>query len=205
MTNNPISLAHQTRQSGAALVTGLIFLVVLTMIGVTAARMSTLEERMSGNMRDRAIAMQAAELALRDAERDISNTVAASSRNVSGITGFVADCGASTGTIEDDGLCYNGASTWATAGWTASTWTTNLSAAPSVPYGLFTTRTSPTGTTPDSTKAIPVVSAQPRYIIEGIRKLPPGSGSEVIYYRITTRAVGANSNTVVWLQELFRP
>lgn len=200
MTNTRIPHVPMTRQTGAALVTGLIFLVVLTMIGVTAARMSTLEERMSGNMRDRAIAMQAAELALRDAERDVSNSVTASDRNIVGITEFVADCGASTSTIEDDGLCYNGASGYATAIWT----TASMTAAPSVPYGLFTTRTSPTGTTPDSTKAIPIVSAQPRYLIEGIKKSPPGSG-DVFYYRITVRAQGANPNTVVWLQEVFRP
>jgi len=57
--------------------------------------MSSLEERMSGNMRDRSLAMQAAEMTLRDAELDIRN-----SGRVSGITNFVAAC--------TNGLCYNG-------------------------------------------------------------------------------------------------
>jgi type IV pilus assembly protein PilX len=177
-------------QAGAALITGLIFLVLLTMIGVTAARMSTLEERMSGNMRDREIAMQAADMALRDAERDIMNSVPASARGISGITGFVTDCGASTtGSTTDDGLCYNGPAGYGTAIWT----TANMTAAPSVAYGAFTGAT-----------AIANLSAQPRYLVEGIRRTPPGGG-DTFYYRITVRAQGANPNTVVWLQEVFQP
>jgi len=196
MTNNLKPLSPHSRQSGAALITGLIFLVVLTMIGITAARMSTLEERMSGNMRDRSIAMQAAELALRDAERDILR-LGTGSRNpgISGITDFVADCDQdNTNNTADDGLCYNGPLGWATAAWTAANWTANMTAEPaSVAYGRFTGAT-----------AIAALSEQPRYLIEGMRKTPAGGG-EAFYYRITVRAQGANPNTVVWLQEVFKP
>lgn len=196
MTNAPNPLMSQMRQSGAALITGLIFLVVLSMIGVTAARMSTLEERMSGNMRDRSIAMQAAELALRDAERDILG-LGTTPRNpgIAGISDFIADCDADdTDDTADDGLCYNGPLAWATAAWTAANWTTNMTDEPtSVEYGRFTGAT-----------AIAALSDQPRYLIEGMRKTPPGGG-ESFYYRITVRAQGANPNTVVWLQEVFKP
>jgi type IV pilus assembly protein PilX len=186
----PSSHSANNRQTGAALITGLIFLVVLSMIGITAANMSTIEERMSGNMRDRSLAMQAAELALRDAERDIMGSVTAVARSISGITGFVADCGASTaGTTADDGLCYNGSAGYGTPIWTAA----NMTAAPSVAYGRFTNATNIAG-----------LSAQPRYLIEGIRKTPPGGG-QAFYYRITVRAQGANANTVVWLQEVLSP
>ena len=188
-----IPLAHARQQAGAALITGLIFLVVLTMIGITAARMSTLEERMSGNMRDRATAMQAAELALRDAIRDAINAVPASARNISGITNFVADCGASTsGTLTDDGLCYNGSAGYATPIWT----TANMTAAPSVEYGQFTGAANIDG-----------VANQPRYIIEGFLKSMPGGAVDApsSFYRITVRAEGARDNTVVWLQEVYRP
>lgn len=173
-------------QSGAALLTGLIFLVVLTMIGITSARMSTLEERMSGNMRDRSIAMQAAEMALRDAELDIQN-------RISGITGFTTDCGASTGATADDGLCYNGPTGFAVSIWT----TTSMTGAPSVAYGDNTNAA-------DITVSGQDLFAKPRYLIEGFRKTPPGGG-EAFYYRITVRAQGINSNTVVWLQEVFKP
>lgn len=164
------------QQQGAALITGLIFLIVLTMIGITAARMSTLEERMAGNLRDRALALQAAEVALRDAERDILN-----SGRVSGISNFVAAC--------TNGLCYNGPAGFAQPVWT----TVSMTAAPSVEHGTFT-----------GAAAIPLVSAQPRYLIEGIRKTPPGSG-ETFIYRITVRAQGMNPNTVVWLQSILKP
>jgi type IV pilus assembly protein PilX len=176
MSSHLPSQFSPTRQSGAALISGLIFLVVLTMIGITSARMSTLEERMSGNMRDRSLAMQAAELALRDAERDILT-----SGRISGITNFVAAC--------TNGLCYNGVGGYANPVWTA----VSMTAAPSVQYSAFT-----------SPQDIPGVSAQPRYLIEGIRRTPPGGGV-AYYYRITVRAQGVNPNTVVWLQEVFRP
>jgi type IV pilus assembly protein PilX len=52
--------------------------------------------------------------------------------------------------------------------------------------------------------ALTGLSAQPYYLLEGIRKTPPGSG-DTFYYRITTRAQGVNLNTVVWLQEVFKP
>ncbi len=58
-------------QQGASLVIALMFLIVLTILGLVAVRSSTVQERMAGNDRDRAIAFEAAEAALRDAERDI--------------------------------------------------------------------------------------------------------------------------------------
>lgn len=178
MTNG-YSFPRARRQRGAALLTGLIFMVIMTLLGITAARMAGLEERMSGNLRDRALAMQAAEMALRDAERDILN-----SGRIVGLANFVAAC--------TNGLCYNGTAGYATPVWT----TVSMTAAPSVAYGAQTAAT-----------AISGVSAQPRYLIEGMQKycwrncessLSPG-------YRITVRAQGANPNTVVWLQEVFKP
>ena len=64
-------------QRGSALIVGMIFLLVMTMLGVTAMQTTTLEERMAGNMRDRGIAMQAAELALRAGDADAVEAPAA--------------------------------------------------------------------------------------------------------------------------------
>jgi len=55
-------------EGGIALVVALVFLLVLTILGVTAMQTATLQERMAGNARDRTLALQAAEFALRDAE-----------------------------------------------------------------------------------------------------------------------------------------
>jgi Tfp pilus assembly protein PilX len=59
------------KQTGFVLVTSLVFLIVLSLLGVMALRGSLFEERMSANDRDRATAREYAEMALRDAERDI--------------------------------------------------------------------------------------------------------------------------------------
>lgn len=180
---NAASIHNARRQHGAALITGLIFMVILTLLGITAARMAGLEERMSGNLRDRSLAMQAAEMALRDAEQDIIT-----SGRISGLTNFVAAC--------TNGLCYNGGDGNANGvDWQATPiWTlASMTAAPSVEYGAIT-----------AAGDIDGVSADPRYLIEGIRKTPPGGGED-FFYRVTVRAQGANPNTVVWLQEIFKP
>ena len=189
-TNGHCSSCRAERQQGIALITGLIFLVVLTLLGVTAARMAGLEERMSGNMRDRSLAMQAAEMTLRDAERDILGG-AGITRNprISGLANFDRNC--------TNGLCNNG-----TAGANSGTnwavtpvWSiVSMTAAPSVAFGMNTGAT-----------LIPGLSAAPRYLIEGFMKNVSGGGAPVPFYRITVRAQGANPNTVVWLQEVFTP
>lgn len=55
-------------ERGAALVTSLVLLLVLTVIGVTAMMMTRMQERMAGNTRDLNLAFQGAEAALRDGE-----------------------------------------------------------------------------------------------------------------------------------------
>lgn len=54
-----------TTQRGAVLVVSLIFLLLLTLIGTTAMRTTTLQERMAGNTRDTNLSLQAAEAGLR--------------------------------------------------------------------------------------------------------------------------------------------
>lgn len=71
-------------QHGAALVVSLLFLLVLTMIGVASMQTTTLEEKMAGNMRDRGVALQAAESGIRDAEafiESVASTAAFSGSN----------------------------------------------------------------------------------------------------------------------------
>lgn len=59
---------------GIALVTSLVFLLVLTLLATGAMRETTLQERMAGNLRDRNLALQAAEAALREAENWVGST-----------------------------------------------------------------------------------------------------------------------------------
>lgn len=62
------SFTPPSHQQGAALIVSLIFLSVLTMLGMTTLGTALLESRMAGNARDRNLAFQAGEIAMRDAE-----------------------------------------------------------------------------------------------------------------------------------------
>ena len=61
----------QRRQQGAILIIALLFLVLLTIIGVSSISGVALEEKMASNLREQNVAFQAAESALRDAEIDL--------------------------------------------------------------------------------------------------------------------------------------
>lgn len=60
-------------QRGASLLVALVFLVIMAMLGITAANVTSLQERMAGHTRDRDLALQAAEAALRDAEQRLAD------------------------------------------------------------------------------------------------------------------------------------
>ena len=60
-----------SRQRGAALIVSLLLLAIVMLLATAGWQMGTQEERMVGQQRDRAIAFEAAEATLRDAERDL--------------------------------------------------------------------------------------------------------------------------------------
>lgn len=55
-------------EAGGTLIVGLITLLVMTLVGVSSMQVTSLEEKMAGNSRDRDLAFQAAESALRAGE-----------------------------------------------------------------------------------------------------------------------------------------
>jgi type IV pilus assembly protein PilX len=67
-----ISPKVMQKQQGVVLIITLLILLLLTVIGVNAMQTNTQEEKMAGNMRDRNLAFEAAEAALRDAEAFLS-------------------------------------------------------------------------------------------------------------------------------------
>ena len=174
---------------GFSLVTILVMMVVLVSLALAGMNSSLVQERMAGNARDRNIALQAAEAALRDAEADIE-------ANLTTTSAFVAAC---TG-----GLCLPPSMTsvsptsqplWQTIDWSA---TANQSRA----YGSVTAAT-----------ALPGVSSQPRYLIEQLPPLAPASGTSAnlasavddapMAFRITARGVGLRASTAVVLQATY--
>jgi type IV pilus assembly protein PilX len=159
-------------QRGAVLITGIIFMLVLTMLVLAMIRGGTFEERMARNARDQQRAMQSAEAVLRDAETYL---VSGAPFDPFDSTKFDAAC---TG-----GLCYKpGADQqWDKIDWTSQTITRSFSE-------------------PESKlKAVPAGFEQPRYIIE-ILTLPTKTSSaaqcENGLAKITARGVGITGATV---------
>ncbi len=66
----PLSSAH--RQKGISLLVVLILLVVTSILGIAVLRSSAMQERMGANLRDRSLAFQAAEGALRFAQDQLA-------------------------------------------------------------------------------------------------------------------------------------
>lgn len=93
-------------QRGVALIFALVFLLMLTLIGVTASKVTSLEERMAGNTRERDLAFEAAEAALRDAEQRLTTGANPAA--------FRASATAVVGT-NANGISFWNAYNWATA------------------------------------------------------------------------------------------
>ncbi|MHB8624196.1 MAG: pilus assembly PilX family protein [Sulfuricaulis sp.] len=61
------------QQRGATLITSLVFLIILTILGLAAVGTNTLDQRMAANLQDQHSAFQAAEASLRVGEESLNN------------------------------------------------------------------------------------------------------------------------------------
>lgn len=211
-----LAMPAPRRQAGAVLVVALLFLLIITMLGVTSMQSTTSEERMSGNTRDWNNALQAAEAALRDAWYDINGICAPGAggacaagtplRNpvISGATYF-GNGSATAGTCSSTGLCLpNGTFPHYTlldiSGWP------NGAAGPVYPvtFGTYTLSAGSTNIFATVASALAstmasqsqqLVVKQPQYVIEALC-MPDstaslgGVGCPKYYYRITARGYG---------------
>lgn len=162
-------------QQGVVLIVGLIMLLLMTLIGTTGMQMTSLEEKMAGNMRDRNLAFQAAESALAAGEFYLGNVAVFPSPFCSKANGRF---------LERDKDC-NPATVETTPVWESISWDNN----DSVAY----------------TGVLSNLSANPRYIIEDMGCIPPpGVCPGPHNYRITARAAGGSAETIVILQAIFQ-
>jgi type IV pilus assembly protein PilX len=173
----------------------LLSMLVLSFLALGAMNSSIVQERMAGNARDRNVALQAAEAALRDAEAEIE-------ANANAADGFTPEC--------DSGLCIPPSDT-ASAPKSAPIWQTLDWPTQSRAYGSRTLAPALLG--PGNT----ALASQPRYFIERLPTLPPRSGDssctgggcgnapndKARAYRITARAFGVHASTVVMLQSVY--
>ncbi len=169
---------YNKHQSGIALMIGLVMLLLLTIIMIAAMRVTMLEERMAGNLRNHNIAFQAAESALREAEAFIDSGDAVFDPLM-----------LSNGPFQNTApFCVNGL------------------CGTSLPLQSDQLSTLSSAVMQTAATGIATIPFEPEYIIELIRT-DPSTDSSRLYaiFRITTRAWGGDSkNSLVQLQSTYR-
>lgn len=177
---------RRTQQRGVTLIIALVFLVILTLLGATVALNNSLQIRMASGTRQRDLAFQAAEHAMKASETALNNVASAESIYIQDVISL--DPGAPTAT-KPDYLLLNGESHSNDATYWKSTfdWTTSGSVAV-------------IGISSD------LASANPRYTIEQMPKAtcPDDSAKTCFYYRTTAHGVGKDSDAEVVLQSMFK-
>jgi type IV pilus assembly protein PilX len=223
--HRPVSSTHRghraqqhPRDRGMALVVVLLFTIALTGIALVSARLALGGEGLARNQLDRQVARQAAEAALRDAERDLllSANGSATAPCLRGadrpvqnqVPRFTANCLRGQCSLKESDVAavkYSEATSTTTTGeawWPTQKggrWNDTVSTKPSVgSTGACETFTGavPLGTF-TGTRAIPAVAQQPEYLLEPLRR-----GSQLLF-RITARGFGYRPGTEVVLQSYF--
>lgn len=210
---------ERASQRGVAMVVVLMFLLALLGIAVFGARYATLGESLARNQLDYEVARQAAEAALRDAERDLL-LPAGPKPDLALCEREFLDGGSRSAFFSPDcskGQCYIDPADYKKMKWKDDTapseawwpeqgngkggkWNNDADTKPGdgggtcnftggVPLGTYT-----------GVPAIGGVALQPEYLIELMKR--PG-GNDV--YRITARGFGYSENTQVVLQTYFKP
>lgn len=204
-----------TRQAGATLVFSLVILALVTLLGVTSMRSSNNALKMASSARDHAVAFQAAEAALAQAEQVVLAANYSEDdficRNSTSNRCFNSTC--------TNGLCFSGdlanamyrddckiakPATTAEA-WPAKTfWENNGAALPKVQ--IAKTDLGNSGELDDETIAVP-------YMVEFLCYVPRdrqittdenNRNGGVPLYRVTVRAQGSAGRAAVMLQSVFR-
>jgi type IV pilus assembly protein PilX len=165
-------------QRGAAMVIALVMLLVLTLLATASARMTLLEERMTGNTQDRNVAFQAAEAGLRSGEAIAQAAVLPVFGGASG--------GLYTPAAPDE------APLWETLDWDSASAVHADAALDAAIEDLG-------GATADY-----IVEQLPRVPTPGESLTPDAPVEEASFYRITARGVGMAGNARVTLQTTFK-
>lgn len=220
MTRTPASLACER---GFTLVFAMLFLLIITVLGLSTMGTATMEERMARYSRDQNVAFQAAEAALRDGEKEILMGGVWTKRGalLSGATGFTADCGSG----DFLGLCMPAAAgepVWRLyLGRQRIMVNADKSVNPDkgVSYGQFTYAPADNAKPLDAPGANPPalpdaahggVAEAPKYLIEVMCVPTPGgslafgSCNKDPLYRVTALGVGGSNETQVLLQSVVR-
>ena len=185
------------RCRGTALLMCLLMIAVMTLLGMSGARIALQDERAGRNGRDRTLALQAAEAALLDAQLDIElpSTTPRGALFSTSAPRFPAGCG--VGVML--GLC---AGVTAGAAWQGIDFTDDAAAsARTAAYGQFTGQAMQVGIGPMQQRL-------PRYLIEAHADRRAGAAADLSaaarIYRISAMGFGAQDGTLVLLQAWYR-
>ena len=169
-------------QCGGALVAVMLLLLVTMLMALASLRTANLEERMAGHTRDRQVAFQLAEAALRDAEQTIATDVDGPFKPLRpGL--FTAACTA--------GLCGSAPDAPLWPSFTDADWASTKTWA----YGAAT-----------GAPAIPGGALAPRFAVEyqgTLQPIEPGKPC-IALFLLTVRGRGVSNATDVVLQSVYR-
>ncbi len=180
-------------QRGAVLITGLIFLVVLTLLGTTALQGTVLEEKMAGNLRDETLAFQAAEAALRSGEQFLEQVTLPEFNGENGLYHYacssVPDSGAEDENADEPLSCPSTPDPVTGMNWNADD-------------------------SIEADVAMEGVANQPRYFIEQLPSVPlmgdggsaqqSGASLNASMFRIVAQGTGGTETATVLLQSTYR-
>jgi len=181
MRNHTFPSGTPAKQSGVVMFVALILLLILSLLGVTAARMQTVEERMARNDDNRQLGAQAAEAALRVAENGL-------------LTGLYTNFAGNTNGLYAP-LLSNGSPL------TGMDWTIPANTLP------YTSSGPPLAAVPLAQQPRIVIENLPSVAVAGddisVTSLNPAS-PPVTVYRVTTQGVGADGTSTTTLQSIVR-
>jgi len=214
--NSPQRRTPIADQRGLVLPIVLIFLLIVLIVASVGIRRATMSEGITRNQLDYEIARQAAEAALRDAQRDVMLPKLAAAP--AGASCLRADrrlpdtvTPATFGTTCPLGQCRFDNAYYATSNWSAKTnpapwWPTAAASANSGMWGdnKGTASCTFTGGVPigtfTGTPNVVGVARQPEYLIEYFERF----SATQRFVRLTARGFGADANTEVVLQSYLR-
>ncbi|RDS85709.1 pilus assembly PilX family protein [Dyella psychrodurans] len=214
MKEEPKAYVHSMRsdrQRGFALVVALIFLMLVTLLALSACERSLLQERMAGSLRNAQQAQTSAETALRGAEYKIWS--------IANQVGVSLHCLEGAVSSDDGCVIYRPSS----APYRANGAVTRFQSSQGWLSGIGVTYTGATrgGYTGNAAHPTAVLARNPVYLIEDLGvELPPSAGGlhesgstgpnndgaatiSVHIYRITARGTGGNPNVVSVVQSTF--
>jgi len=176
---NSFSGSNRSKQSGVVMFVALILLLILSLLGVTAARMQTVEERMARNEDNRQLGAQSAEAALRSAENGL-------------LTGIYINFVGNTDGLYAP-LLSNGSPVSPTA-WSSPTFALPYAGPPTaIPAGVPAPKF--------------VIENLPSVAVAGddisVTSLNPAS-PPVTVYRVSAQGVGADNTSTTTLQTIVR-